>query len=163
MISLADVIIIIAVFGFAFAGFFFGLIHTLGSVVGTIAGFIIASKYSAIVAGWLAGIFGPSGAVKVATFILIFLIASRLVGFIFWIVQKIFDVISLVPFLKSLNRLLGAALGVAEGIIVTGAALSYASTVIPEWILSLAGTSQFSGYLISAFNAVFGFIPSWVL
>lgn len=163
MLSLADVIIIITVFGFAFAGFFFGLIHTLGSVVGTVAGFIIASRYSALVAGWFAGIFGSSGTMKVIIFILIFLIASRLVGFIFWIVQKIFDVISLVPFLKSLNRLLGAALGVAEGIIVAGAALSYASTVIPEWILSLAGTSQFSSYLISAFRAVFGLIPSWIL
>lgn len=159
MLSIADVLLVIIVFGFAFAGFFFGLIHTLGSLVGTIAGFILASKFAPTLSGWLSVIFGESGVVRIVSFILIVLVASRLVGFLFWLVQKVFDVISIVPFLKSANRFLGAILGLAEGMIVTGAALYYATSVIPDWILSLGGTSVISGYLISVFTAILVFLP----
>lgn len=159
MLSIADVLLVIIIFGFAFAGFFFGLIHTLGSLVGTVAGFILASKFAPTLSGWLSIIFGESGAVSIISFIIVFLVASRLVGFAFWLVQKVFDVVSMVPFLKSINRLLGAVLGFAEGIIVTGAVLYYASSIIPEWILSLGGTSAISGYLISVFTAILLFLP----
>ena len=159
MLSLADVLLVIIIFGFAFAGFFFGLIHTLGSLVGTVAGFILASKFAPTLSGWISVIFGESSALSIISFIIVFLVASRLVGFLFWLVQKVFDVISLVPFLKSINRLLGAVLGFAEGIIVTGAVLYYASSIIPEWILSLGGSSVISGYLVSVFTAILVFLP----
>ncbi|MEK7665834.1 MAG: CvpA family protein [Patescibacteria group bacterium] len=163
MLSLADVLILIIVFGFAFAGFFFGLIHTFGSLVGTIAGFLVASKFSWVVAGWLEPLLGSSGVVKVIIFILLFLLASRLVGFIFWIVEKVFNFVSIVPFIKSINRLLGAVLGFLEGIIIVGAVLYYTNSILPEWVLSLGGTSSFSTYTVAVFKALFGFIPGWIL
>lgn len=115
-------IVLLAIIGvFGLAGFFFGFIHALGSLFGTIVGVYLATRYYNLLADWLIKITGWEGnIVRVIMFIIAFLIITRLVGIMFFFMEKIFGILNFVPFVKTFNRLLGLFLGFAEGIISVG-------------------------------------------
>ena len=56
--GLSDIILLIIIAGFAMFGFWFGLIHTLGSLLGTVFGAYLASRYYEPMADWLINITG---------------------------------------------------------------------------------------------------------
>ena len=119
--TLADVILIALLLVFAMLGFVMGLIGTIGALVGLVAGIWVANTLYLPVAGWLTPIIlGNTGAAKSIAFIGIFIIINRLVALAFWFVNKMFNIISLIPFLKTINRLGGAILGLAEGVLILG-------------------------------------------
>ena len=116
-----DIILLIILAGFTIFGFWFGLIHTLGSLLGTVAGAYLASRYYEPMSDWLSSITGWAGNVpKVIMFIIAFIIINRLVGFAFWIIDKFAGIITHLPFIRGINRLLGMALGLFEGLITLG-------------------------------------------
>lgn len=126
--GLFDVILLIIIGGFAMFGFWFGLIHTLGSLLGTVFGAYLASRYYEPMAGWLQGITGWEGNItKVVMFIVAFILINRLVGFAFWIVDKFLKVLTSLPFIKGINRLFGLLLGLFEGIITIGLVIYFIS------------------------------------
>jgi len=119
--SLFDVILLIIIGGFTMFGFWFGLVHTFGSLAGTVLGAYVASRYYEPMAGWLVNITGwESNYSKVLMFIICFVVINRLVGFGFWILDKTTSFITSMPFLNSLNRFLGLLLGLFEGVITLG-------------------------------------------
>ena len=127
-ISLFDLILVLLVFGFIFFGFWTGLIHALGGLIGVIAGAAIASRVFIPLSNQYASFFGGNeNLAKVVTFMVVFVVVNRLVGLIFWILEKVFKGLSVLPFIKTLNRLGGAILGLIEGILVVGACLYVAS------------------------------------
>ena len=86
--NLLDVILIITIGGFAMFGFWFGLIHTFGSLVGTAIGAFFASRWYDGLAGWLAGVTGwETNTANVLSFIIVFLIINRVIGFLFWMLE----------------------------------------------------------------------------
>src|SRR3989339_1763645 len=98
----ADIILLIILGGFVLYGLWFGLIQTLGGLVGVIVGSLLASRMYIPIAAWITDIFGVGENLsKVIAFIIIFVIIQRLVGFIFYLVDRIFKFISIIPFLKS--------------------------------------------------------------
>ena len=116
-----DIILLAIIGAFGLMGFFFGFIHTLGSLFGTIIGVYLATRYYGILAGWLMQITGWEGnIVRVSMFVVAFLIITRLVGILFFFVEKMFGVLNFLPFVKTFNRLLGLFLGLAEGVISVG-------------------------------------------
>ncbi len=119
--SLFDLVLFIVIGGFGLFGLWFGFFHTLGSLMGTILGVYLAGRYYEAMAEWLIQITGWGDNVsRVVMFTLAFIIINRLVGFAFWIFDKFFNVLTKLPFLNSINRLLGGALGVFEGIVTVG-------------------------------------------
>jgi len=119
--SLFDVIILIIIAGFGMFGFWFGLIHTLGSLLGTILGAYVASRFYGPMADWLVSVTGwGENFSKVFMFIIAFVIINRLVGFGFWMVDKMASFLTSMPFLNSLNRFLGLVLGLFEGMLTLG-------------------------------------------
>jgi len=155
-----DVIFLIVLSGFALFGLWFGLVHTLGSLVGTIIGTYLASRWFDDVAVWAQGNFSGSINVwKVIAFILVFIIINRLIGFLFHILENIFGVITRLPFIQSINKLAGAILGVFEGSIIIGAFVFIASRFpfgIEEKLLAVSVTKQ---YFLSVFDILLPFIP----
>lgn len=112
--------------GFALFGFWFGFIHTAGSLMGTLAGAYVASRYYEPMAQWLMRITGWEGnTARVIMFILAFFIISRAVGFLFFIVDKLLSIITRLPFISSINRVLGLALGILEGVLTIGLVLFF--------------------------------------
>ncbi len=121
-----DLAFLIIIGGFALFGFWFGFVHTLGSLLGTVFGAFIASRYyeplaDMIIArtGWNANIS------RLVVFILAFIVINRLIGFIFWLIDRVLSLITRLPFIHSLDRILGMLFGIAEGAITIGLAIFF--------------------------------------
>lgn len=119
--SFFDITLIVVIGVFGLFGFWFGFIHTLGSVLGTIFGAYLASRYYQPMADWLIGVTGwsPNGS-RVIMFIIAFVLINRLVGFVFWVIDRVFKIVTHLPFIRSIDRIFGGILGLAEGLITLG-------------------------------------------
>lgn len=159
--TLFDVILIVLLCGFIFYGLFFGLVQTLGGLIGVFFGAIIASRFFVPVAEFAVPIFGGNLMLsKFVCFLVIFIIVNRGVGLIFYIVDRIFDFVKIVPFVKSINRILGAILGFFEGAFLLGGIL-YIAARFPFWeVLNNAMVnSSVTKYLVAMFKLISFLIP----
>src|SRR3989339_549288 len=121
LFSLTDVILIIIVLIFVIGGFVMGLIQAIGALIGVVADAWIGGIYFMPFGEWLTPyVLGHSGVAKVIAFVIIFGLINRLIGLLFWLIEKAFHLISIIPFLKSINRLGGVLLGFVEGVLITG-------------------------------------------
>ena len=139
-----DLGLMIVVGGFALFGLWFGFVHTLGSLAGTLVGAYVASRYYEPMAQWLISITGWQGnTARVVMFILAFIVISRLVGFVFWFVDRILSVITRLPFISSINHILGAVLGFFEGLLTIGLVIYFIERVplAPEHMQMIAKSS----------------------
>ena len=119
--SFFDITLIVILSGFALFGLWFGLVHTLGSLVGTILGSYLASRYYDVMAGWLMNLTGWGDNVsKVIMFIVAFILINRLVGVAFWLIDRLLSVFTKLPGVRALNHVAGLALGLFEGILTLG-------------------------------------------
>jgi len=131
-------------------GLWFGLIHTLGSVVGTFGGAFFAGLGYDALANWLTQVFGNPNLMKIFAFIFIFIIFNRLIGFGFYVLDKIFNFLTFVPFLKTINRLLGGVLGFFEGILVIGLSLFIISRFpVSDWFTQVLQVSSLAPWFIA--------------
>ena len=151
-----DVVILVILLVFVLLGFFFGFLHSIGSIIGTIAGLILANKFIDIVFNFIGHYFGNSSITRIVVFILLYVLFTRLIGVVFWLLGKVFRIISWIPFAKTVDRLLGAGLGLIEGVIFIGVVLVFSMQVVPKEILSeLLKTSTFTKYFVT----ILSFIP----
>lgn len=157
----ADIILLILLGGFTLFGLYTGLIHALGALVGVAVGAFFASRFYGPIADWLIPITGGNpNWVKVVVFILVFIIVNRLVGFAFWIVEKIFGVLKVIPFLSTINRLLGAILGLSEGVLVIGLTLYFISKFpLGETLTAALAASSVAAYLIKISAVLWPLLP----
>ena len=120
-----EIILLIVIIGFALVGFSAGLIQSVGTVVGVIVGAFIAGRSYEGAASFASPLFGGNDIVAVATsFILIFLLVTRIVGALFYMLNKAFKFFTIVPGLGLVNRIGGLALGLVEGLLFVGVALN---------------------------------------
>lgn len=160
---LVDVLLIVIVGLFVLFGLFFGLVHTLGSLIGTILGIVISTRLIDPAFDRFGFLFGGGGAAKVVLFVIIFLLISRVVGLLFWVVEKIFGVVSIIPFAKSINRLLGAVFGFVEGVLVVGVVLFFALQYLPDDAVKAAlEQSAVADFLIATMAALQVLFPESV-
>lgn len=128
-----DLILIGLIGLFAFFGFWFGLASSIGSLLGSIVGIFLASRFYMIPADWLMKFTGWSGNFpKFVSFAFGFLVINRLVGIAFYLADKALFVITSLPIIHSTNKLLGLIFGFAEGVIVIGISL-YFYQKFPFW------------------------------
>ncbi len=129
-----DAILLILLIGFVAWGFANGFIRALGGIIGIIVAGALASRYYLILASFITPYVG--GNVSVAaliSFSVLFLLIGRLFGLVVWLFQKAFDIIAFIPFLKSINRVIGALFGLILGILLTGTILYVASKYSAIW------------------------------
>ena len=118
-----DIILLIIILGFFIGGWQRGLIKTLAGLVGLVVGIILASHYYPQVADWLMSYTffdTKENLANIISFAFIFFIVNGLVGVGAFIVDKTFNILSFIPFLKTINRLAGAILNLVTGIILLG-------------------------------------------
>jgi membrane protein required for colicin V production len=119
-----DVVLLLIIAGFVFYGLFFGLIRTIGSLIGLILGVWLAAIFYQPAFGVLKNLaFGFDAIGKVMTFFIIFTIVNRIVVLLFALLDRTFDFFSIIPFLKTINKVAGAAFGLVEGGILLGFSL----------------------------------------
>ena len=135
-----DVILLAVLTIFTVWGFFFGFIQSFGSLAGLVLGVLTANKYYLILAGWICFIPVGDTAIKIIAFFAILILISKLTGFIFYFIDKFFHLISIIPFLKTINRILGGILGLAEGLLIISVFLyvvhNYSINLLPAEMLS---------------------------
>ena len=142
MLSFFDIGLLLILAGFVFYGLFFGLIRTFGTFAGVLIGAFLASRFYLPVFDWVQELFFKIPNLgKVLVFIILFTLINRLVGFAFYLIDKAFNIISIIPFLKTFNRLGGAVLGFVTGALILGLVLYVASryalidTLFGRWMV----------------------------
>lgn len=140
-----DYILIAIVLLFGALGWKKGFLRSVGSIVGLVLAAVLASRYYVDVGSW----FGGTNFSNVIAFLLIFSITSKLVSLLFWILGKIFKLISIIPFLQSFDRLLGAIFGLVEGVFVLSIFVYFMSKYpINDWLTSSLEVSVVAGVLL---------------
>ncbi len=159
-----DLILLILLGGFVLFGLWFGLIHVIGALLGTIFGALMAGNLYDRMALWAEPFFlGNLNLARVVCFLIIFGLIYKLIGFLFMLVNKIFKLISIIPFLKTFNRLGGAILGLLEGLLVIGLFLYMANKYpIGEWFENMLEASQIAPAFITISKIFTPFLPDFL-
>jgi uncharacterized membrane protein required for colicin V production len=132
MANWLDIVLIIFLAGFVWRGYFTGLIKMVGSFLGIIAGAAIASRLYLLLFDYIRPVFGGLDNLgRVASFLIVFALASRIIYWIFAFLDKTYDLLSIIPFLKSINRLSGAILGLIVGALATSLLFYVAVKYLP--------------------------------
>lgn len=159
--GLFDIILLIVIGGFGLFGLWFGFFHTLGSLLGTVFGVYLASRYYVPLSAWLVETTGWGENVSnVIIFSLAFIIINRLVGLAFWIFDRFFRVITALPFLNSLNRILGLVLGILEGLITVGFIIFFLDRFpISERITEALAASRVAPHAVDIIDVMMPLLP----
>jgi len=148
-------IFFLVVLGLAFfAGLRRGLFRVVGSLVGLVAGAWLASHYYLVVFGWLIQKFPESWLVnKIAVFIILFFLASNLTAWIFSLLGRFLEAITIIPLMRTANRLLGGILNLAEAALSWALILFFLSRYLPT---STALGQQLSESIIAPYLMTIG-------
>lgn len=159
---LVDLALAIIVGAFVLFGLFFGFVHTLGSLIGSVIGIAIATRLVEPAVDRFGFFFNNNeGVASVVLFIILFTLISRGVGLIFWVLEKAFGFLSWIPFAKTINRLLGGILGFVEGVIVVGAVIYFALKFLPNGLVAgWLSQSSVADYLLTVMSALQLLMPA---
>ena len=156
--NVTDIVLIVILVIFVALGAKDGFIHTLGRLIGAVVGFMLAQAWSPWLSGLLAVVM-PIGWARVVAFILLFLIIERVFGLVLWIIDKAFKILSFLPFLRSIDKLLGGLLGFGEGIILLGGTIYLITTFKPVMSLYvLVTSSSVANWINGVFRALLGIL-----
>lgn len=155
---LFNIILVLALLAFIGSGLKDGLIYALGRIVGSVVGFLVARAFYVQLAVVFSP-FMPIGWAKVIAFLLIFMLATRVMGWIFKALDKTFNFIAIIPFMKSINHALGGVLGFLEGMIIIGGLIWVIKTfnLIPSAMVYINGSS-ISSWIYTGFIKVLGIL-----
>jgi uncharacterized membrane protein required for colicin V production len=162
--TILDLLLILAVFAFVLAGLWFGLVHALGAVIGTVLSVLVAGRYYNAWGEAASSIFfGNVNLSRTITFLVIMILVNRLIGVVFWLIEKIFRVVSVIPFMKTFNSILGGVLGFIEGTLVVGGALYIAARYpISAHFAEALSASNIGIWLLQAFGFLVPLLPEAV-
>jgi membrane protein required for colicin V production len=122
-----------------------GLIQSLGSILGIILATLIASRFYNIVAE----LFGGTNLTYLISFIVIFSVTVKLISLVFWLLGKLFKIITVLPLISQFDRFLGLVLGLAQGILILSVILNF-SLKYPfnYWLIEQMSASVVAGILL---------------
>lgn len=146
---------------FALTGFRLGAIHTLGSVIGTILGVYLASRYYEPMAAFIVAHTGWGGNLpNVIMFVIAFIVINRLVGVVFWFISRVFKLITKLPFISSIDKLIGLLLGVLEGVITIGVIIYFVERFpISKKLMEMIATSNIAEQIRKIANLFIPLLP----
>lgn len=126
MFTFFDVGLIIIITSFTLFGYWHGLLRALTSLIAFVFGTFLASKLYEPVTGLF---FNESSSwephtQKAVVFIALFFIITRILDFVFDILENTLGIVTKFPIIKSINKLFGLVFGFIEGI-VTAALIVY--------------------------------------
>lgn len=158
--STLDAVLILAILLLVGVNLGFGFIHAVGSIGGLVLGLIVAKHTYLTVAGWLAplGIGADTMIGKAVAFIVIFVLVTRITGLIVHWLNTFFQFIPLLP---TINHLLGAIVGLVEGVLVCGVSLYVLlGYLAPTSSLALAiQSSILAGFLMAVAQVLMPLVP----
>ncbi len=159
--SSIDLFFSFIILSFAFFGYWFGFLHTLGSLVGLVFAAFISSRYYAFAGAWLESMTGWGENISIVVmFIALFVLSNRLIGFLFWLINKIYKVISVLPFLKLANKLAGLIFGALQGVLTIGVVIYFIERVpLPETVMVSIAQSVIAPYCVETIGVLLPVLP----
>jgi uncharacterized membrane protein required for colicin V production len=149
--SAFDIVLIVFLVLCALRGLTTGLIKAVGSFFGIIGGAFFASHFYLTVFPYVQKVFaGYDNIGRVSCFVVIFIISAWIINMLFMMLDKTFNLLAIIPFMKSINRLAGGILGLLVGAIILGlliyvaAKYAPAGTMVGNWLLN----SQIAPWLL---------------
>jgi membrane protein required for colicin V production len=148
-----DIVILVVLLVSAISGLINGFIKTIFSLIGLIAGVLLAGRYYISLANHL-GFISSENAARIVAFLIIFAVVM-LVAILFGL---IFTKVASAILLGWLNRILGAIVGVLIGAITIGALLAL-------WVHIMGSSDAFQNsslarFLLDKIPIVLGLLPS---
>lgn len=159
--SLFDLIVLGIIIAFTLFGLFFGLVHTLGSLLGTIVGVYLASRFYQPLALWLIKVTGwNANFSKVIMFTIAFILINRLVGLVFLLLDRALSIVTKLPIINSLNKLLGGIFGFLEGVMVLGIFFYFVNKFpLSQNFMNALAQSKLAPFCIKISSILWPFIP----
>jgi uncharacterized membrane protein required for colicin V production len=160
--SYFDIGLLVVIGGFVFNGLAKGMIRLLGQIVGLIIGAYVASHFYLTFYKWGESMVNwGENTEKFLSFTILFVLTTSLIGFVFVMIEKLFDLISIIPFTKTINRLLGGALGLLEGSLALGLLLYVASryALISGFMGANLTNSHVAPILVKVTNIIVPVLP----
>jgi uncharacterized membrane protein required for colicin V production len=117
--TLFNIVLLLILLAFVGLGLKDGFIVSLGRIIGAVLGFLAARAWYVAASPLLSWLFPDSWA-KMLMFLIIFVIVDRLMGWAFGALDKTYDFLARIPFMRSANHVIGAIVGLIEGIVITG-------------------------------------------
>lgn len=143
-----DWILALLIAGLTAWGLVSGFVYSLGSLLGTILGIVVATRLYEPLGDEIAPVlFGQTGVARAVAFFLLFLVVNQAVGAAFWVIGKAVGIMSIIPGFAILNRVAGAVLGFIAGIIILGVVFGYGQSIMEN--------DSFSGTVDSSVIAPF--------
>lgn len=140
-----DFIIIAIILIFAFWGYKKGFLEALGSLIGVVLASVVASNFYV----WLGDLLGGSDLAYIVSFIVLFAVTIKLLGLLFWLMGKIFKIMTILPFLQQFEKIIGAVLGLAEGILLMAVLMYFLSKYpVHSWLTSQMSVSFINNVLL---------------
>ena len=153
-----DIILFIIILGFFINGWQAGLIRMAAGLLGIILGVIIAGNYYGLLYDLLIRsdyFVIHENLAKVISLIGVFLIVNGVIGVGAYFVDRVFHIFAFIPFLKTINHLLGAILGLIIGIMLMG----FIATILINFPLTSFITRYFeNSYVIPYLLAIWAVI-----
>ena len=155
-----DIVFGLLLIGFFIGGYRKGLVVAFGQLLGVLIGFTIARHSSA----WLGDLIGKwfhanAGIAHIIAFVLIFLLVDRLFGLVIGLIDRVVKILSIIPFLSTINGLLGSILGLLEGVVLLGSSVYlikslYLHPTLVAWVTQ----SRVAPFLEQVFYKALGFL-----
>lgn len=119
--SILDIILIVLLALSAFSGLRKGLIRSLGSIIALFLGAYITSNFYLEFYTWASQWLSLNEAAgKILAFIVLFIIASKGIAIIFYLIEKAYNLLVIIPGSKYINNILGGVFGLLEGALFLG-------------------------------------------
>ena len=163
--SAIDILILVVLALFVWKGVKLGLIEAVGGIIGLFIGAFMAGHYYLQAADMLRGLlFNSEILAAIVGFLLVFIVVNRLVALVFWVIDKVFNIIAIIPFLKTFNHLLGGIFGLLEGVIFIGIIVFFLSLIpFTGGLQAAVQKSRFASVLTTVGKIADPFIPDNIL
>jgi len=137
-----DWVLLIILVSNLFSGFAGGLIYKIGTTTGGLIGLVVAGRYY--------NVFNGGSVIQLISFLVIFGLVSNLTGLFFKILNRVFNLVAIIPGMKTLNRLGGGLLGMVEGAFFMGLILIFINQLsLPEWAMISISDSMIAAFFIN--------------
>lgn len=164
LFTFLDLILILIIFIFVAFGFVMGLIEAVGSLVGLVLGVWLGGIFYKDVGAQIGNFIPNKNFSYIVAFILIYAVASKLVALGFYILNKIYHLLTIIPFLKSINRIAGAIFGLIEAALVLGVILLFlAQFPFSSWMTGELAKSQVALWLMAMAKVLTPLLPKIIL
>ena len=166
-----DIILALVLLFFFTLGFVYGFIHALGLIAGIVVGLWAANEYFQEVAAWanesipfLGNTFPwfSESIVEVISFVVIGAVTFKLVALAFDGLDRLLRLLYVIPFMKSINRFLGAIVGLLEAVLMLSLLFHFINKVdfLQNFAEKYIRESIIAEYLINIGSTIAPILPN---